>query len=455
MANKNLTHAAIYRYEPDTNRWIPFNPDIDVNGALVVSSYAANPVHVAIDSGGTTMYAEDAAHVSGDQGIQSLAVRTDTPTNRSGTDGDYEPLQITGGRLHVADTRTGASSQQIQGAGADGAAVVGNPVRIGIDAGNGNLIDFPVASPGFGANSFIPVTTIKNSGSSWRVPSTPAAMGDSGDYDDHAMMAGIALFGGGTTLNRLRNITNATDSTGTGILPAGLLAQFDDTAPTAITENQFGNLRMSSNRNLYATLRDAAGNERGANVDSNNTLLVTPNSLTMTTTDNLGQNIDVMLVKNTGTSALYFIAMMHYLNTTTGTSLTWDRGRGIWQSTVLASAARTGDTTSATQTAYNHKGIVLFLNVSAVGAPAGQIDTLNIQAEDPGSGNWFTMYAFTALAINSTGQRAFLIYPGAASPASWTQAPIQGVIPRQWRINVDHANQTDSITYSVMICAQL
>lgn len=43
--------------------------------------------------------AEDAAHADGDVGVAALAVRTDTPTNRSGTDGDYEPLQMSAGKL--------------------------------------------------------------------------------------------------------------------------------------------------------------------------------------------------------------------------------------------------------------------------------------------------------------------------------------------------------------------
>lgn len=46
--------------------------------------------------------AEDAPHASADTGVMGLAVRTDTPANRSGTDGDYEPLQISGGRLWTA-----------------------------------------------------------------------------------------------------------------------------------------------------------------------------------------------------------------------------------------------------------------------------------------------------------------------------------------------------------------
>jgi hypothetical protein len=53
---------------------------------------------------------------------------------------------------------------------------------------------------------------------------------------------------------------------------AALAGVFDDTSPTAITENSFGMLRISANRNLYGTIRDAAGNERGANVDASNRL---------------------------------------------------------------------------------------------------------------------------------------------------------------------------------------
>lgn len=74
--------------------------------------------------------------------------------------------------------------------------------------------------------------------------------------------------------DRIRSIINATNSVGTGIIAAGMVAQFDDVSPTAITENQFGNARMSANRNLYNTIRDAAGNERGVNVNASNQLSV-------------------------------------------------------------------------------------------------------------------------------------------------------------------------------------
>lgn len=66
--------------------------------------------------------------------------------------------------------------------------------------------------------------------------------------------------------NRARAVENATDSTGTGIAASGMMAQFDDTTPGTVTENRFGNVRMSVRREVYNQIRDAAGNERGANV---------------------------------------------------------------------------------------------------------------------------------------------------------------------------------------------
>lgn len=78
---------------------------------LVSTEELADASHVAnnqlVTVSGTTKTdlakAEDAAHVSGDMGLQVLAVRTDTAASRSGTDGDYTPLIVDSlGRLHVS-----------------------------------------------------------------------------------------------------------------------------------------------------------------------------------------------------------------------------------------------------------------------------------------------------------------------------------------------------------------
>lgn len=52
-------------------------------------------------------------------------------------------------------------------------------------------------------------------------------------------------------------------------------AVFDDTTPDSVDEGDGGALRMSANRNLYVTIRDASGNERGVQVNASNQLLVT------------------------------------------------------------------------------------------------------------------------------------------------------------------------------------
>lgn len=57
------------------------------------------------------------------------------------------------------------------------------------------------------------------------------------------------LYNGATTDLEL-SAKDALNSTGAGVANANVVAQLDDTSPTAITENQFGNLRMTPNRAL-------------------------------------------------------------------------------------------------------------------------------------------------------------------------------------------------------------
>jgi hypothetical protein len=84
----------------------------------------------------------------------------------------------------------------------------------------------------------------------------------------------------GSTWDRLLEAAHALNSTGTGIPTAQIVGQFDNVSPTTITEDQFGNLRMSANRNLFTTLRDAAGNERGVNVTAANALVTDGSAVT-------------------------------------------------------------------------------------------------------------------------------------------------------------------------------
>lgn len=85
----------------------------------------------------------------------------------------------------------------------------------------------------------------------------------------------------------------------TSITPFG--AMFDDSSPDSVNENDGGVVRMSANRNLYQTLRDASGAERGANVNSSNELTVTDASL-ITNTAGIGQTTDSAVTAGNGGS---------------------------------------------------------------------------------------------------------------------------------------------------------
>lgn len=138
--------------------------------------------------------------------------------------------------------------------------VVGNVAHDGVDSGNpvkvGGVAN--ASTPAAVANAdrvdawFTTVgsqntTLVGQSGSTVDV-------GGSGN-DDQGSVVSVAvrstgqLFDG-TNEDRARSIINATNSVGAGITAAGVLAQLDDTSPTAVTENQFGNLRMGAQRQL-------------------------------------------------------------------------------------------------------------------------------------------------------------------------------------------------------------
>ena len=58
----------------------------------------------------------------------------------------------------------------------------------------------------------------------------------------------------------------------TKVLMAGF--EFDDGSPDSVDEGDAGAARMSANRNIYMQIRDAAGNERGVNVNASNQLAI-------------------------------------------------------------------------------------------------------------------------------------------------------------------------------------
>lgn len=108
----------------------------------------------------------------------------------------------------------------------------------------------------------------------------------------------------------------------------------------------------------------------------------------------------------------------------------------------LASAARTATATSDTFTNTEHKGIVVYLRVTAAGAGGGL--SVRVRGIDPVSRAALEINA-DPTDVTATGTTTYVIYPGASAGATQSTS---GVLPRLFDIVVNAAN-SDSYTYSV------
>jgi len=108
----------------------------------VDGSAVTQPVSLAAGASAIAK-AEDAASADADVGVPALAVRKATPANTSGTDGDYEFLQMSSGRLWASAT--------IDAALPAGANAIGKlAANSGVTIGDVNVIS---AIPGTGATN--------------------------------------------------------------------------------------------------------------------------------------------------------------------------------------------------------------------------------------------------------------------------------------------------------------
>src|ERR1035437_8473728 len=87
---------------------------------------------------------------------------------------------------------------------------------------------------------------------------------------------GLAIVAGSDDAKTVADVVAvaaATDTTGTGVIATGILAQFDDVTPATVTENQFAPPRMSSRRAVLTegtgpVTATTAGTQVGASVTS-------------------------------------------------------------------------------------------------------------------------------------------------------------------------------------------
>lgn len=101
---------------------------LKVDGSAVTQPVSGT-VTATISSGATAIAkAEDIASADGDVGVPAMAVRKATPANTSGTDGDYEMLQMSAGRLWTSttiDTALPAGTNEIGKLAANSGVIIG------------------------------------------------------------------------------------------------------------------------------------------------------------------------------------------------------------------------------------------------------------------------------------------------------------------------------------------
>jgi hypothetical protein len=115
------------------NGKVPANLTVTSTRLLVDGSGVTQPVSgtitATIAAGATTIAkAEDVASADADVGVPAMAVRKGTPANTSGTDGDYEMLQMSAGRLWTSsaiDTALPAGTNAIGKLAANSGVTIG------------------------------------------------------------------------------------------------------------------------------------------------------------------------------------------------------------------------------------------------------------------------------------------------------------------------------------------
>lgn len=169
-------------------------------------------IQTAVELLDNAVRAEDEASAGGHSGLVVLARRTDTPAAQSGTDGDYEFLQVVGGRLAATSVVTGTVT-------VDGSGVT-QPVSHAALTELAAAIDTEVQVDIVG--------------------SLPAGTNNIGDVDILSIAAGdnnignvdiVSLPASTNTLEVVGDVAHDAAAAGNPILIAGIAQDIDDTAP--------------------------------------------------------------------------------------------------------------------------------------------------------------------------------------------------------------------------------
>lgn len=234
---------------------------VDVVGALPAGNNNIGDVDVASivpGTGATNLgKAEDGAHSTGDVGVMALAVRQDTPGATSGADGDYEPLQVAGGRLWVdasgktltvgshAVTNAGTFAVQVDGSALTALQLIDNLV-LAEDAAH------QTGDPG------VQVLGVRQS--------SQADFGADGDYvplsiDDDGGLRVSIVAGAGSGGTAAADDADFVAGTTSGTPAMGVY----ESTPTSVTDGDLGTVGITSDRRLKTSATIDAALPAGTN----------------------------------------------------------------------------------------------------------------------------------------------------------------------------------------------
>lgn len=231
-----------------------------------VSAAKPLPVNIVAGSSSGTEYTEDAAAAADPAGPMSMAVRADTLAAVTSTDSDNIALRATNkGELYVKQTDAVPASQSGTWNITNVSGTVSLPTGASTAANQTTIIGHLDGVEGI-------LTTM--------------------DADTGAIMTSVQLIDDAIVADDAA-FTPAT----TKVMMAGF--EYDDTSPDSVNEGDAGAARMSANRNLYMQIRDAAGNERGVNVNASNQMSVSVDN-TVTVASHAVTNAGTFAVQESG-----------------------------------------------------------------------------------------------------------------------------------------------------------
>lgn len=259
--------------DPTTNRLLV---NATITGTVTTTAgteYTEGDIDATI-TGGAIMWEDAADTLRAVSAAKPLPVELKTGTASIGTLAANSGVDIGDVTINNA---AGASAVNIQDGGniitvdgtvaatQSGTWVLG--ANSGVDIGDVTINNAAGASAvniQDGGNSITIDGTVSVSGAVDTELPAAAALADGASATPTTPTVGvIALLMNATTVDRQRAVVNALDSTGTGIAAVGIVGQLDDVAASAVTENQFATVRITSLRALHVQAQANSGVDIG------------------------------------------------------------------------------------------------------------------------------------------------------------------------------------------------